>query len=706
MQQLPYIFRLGIHSTTPPVTDARIVQQRADEVSAAFRMLGDTQTNTLVLKGDPGSGKSTLAALLYRSLEMSPQVPVRHFVWLSLGPNATLPDVIAAILCEIEKTVPKSGASNGGAGLAPALVQSAPPLLSPAFFMRRHEEQIDLLRQVLSRPQESAFVVLDQFEELLNVESAQGTVGRGALPLFLEMLQMDLGASKLLLTCRNSPFKPQNGAHTRVRTNLVSRISIPEGVALLLQRGVRGTQEELSLIWQRCAGHVFALILFSALCALSGFSLSYLLNSPDYAPVWNGDVTLNLIGVVYNFMNPIQRTILCSLCLFCEPVPAEGIVIATIGKETTNVDTSIFERELDVLMGFSLMQQYSLDKGSPRFYLHPLLREFVEERYFEVNERYPGRELTIALGVMNEPNPIIGNPEAREVALAAGHIRVATYYSYLAQQYCPPPRERQSPLDVEPLLAMAHHLCLGWHWQQAYDLLSYEGLHESMMRWGAWNTLIQLYTAMVPPLGVVTRTDQGHIFSHLGLLFGRLGDYQQSTFYYEQALVTQREIGDLHGEAVTLTNQGEMLRSIGQPQEARAIFEQALSLNRQAYDAHLESVLLHNLGLLCQNEQNYQQALQNYQQSLKLAQSLQGSANVGLILTNIAMLLFEQNRLTESLALFFSALQLRQSTQDQTVASLVLFLQMLEQKMGPEAFARLRQEALDNQEEVLAWVMK
>src|SRR5574337_1103997 len=80
MQQSPYMFRLSIHSVEPPVTDPRIVLQRADEVGAAFRMLSDAQTSTLVLAGDPGVGKSTLAALLYRGLEMAAQAgqaPIR-----------------------------------------------------------------------------------------------------------------------------------------------------------------------------------------------------------------------------------------------------------------------------------------------------------------------------------------------------------------------------------------------------------------------------------------------------------------------------------------------------------------------------------------------------------------------------------------------------------------------------------------------------
>src|SRR6266487_99008 len=588
MRQPPHIFRLGIHATVPPPTDPRIVLQRTDEVNSVLRILSDARISTVVLTGDPGAGKSMLAALLYRRLEaavQAGQASIRHFAWLSLGPNATLSDVIAAVLGSID-------------------------MIDSDFFMRKPEEQISLLEQALCRPHESTFVVLDQFEELLAIESSQGLSGRGAIALFLDLLQRDLGDSRVVLTCRRSPYKAQNGENRRVRTNLVSRISLPEGVALLQQRGVQGTPQELSLIWQRCAGHVYGLVLFSTLCALSGFSLSYLLNSPDYAPMWNGEVTLNLLGMVHNFLNPIQRPLLRSLCLFSEPVPVEAVIMAITGEDPAAFDVSAFERELGVLTMFALVQQFS--NGKSNYFLHPLLRQNVKQHFLEGSDRHPSGDWTIALGVTTEPDPMLVNTEAREIALAAGHIRVAAYYSRLAQQYYPPSQKRNGPQDVEPLLVLAHHLCLGWHWQQAYDLLAYEGLYESMMQWGAWNALIRLYTAMVPPFGVVTRHDEGQIFSHLGLLYGRLGDYQQSRFYYEQALATQREIGDQHGEAVSLVNQGELLRSLGETQQARANFEQALMLNRQEYDGHLESVLLHNLGLLSQNEKDYQRALHYY----------------------------------------------------------------------------------------------
>jgi tetratricopeptide (TPR) repeat protein len=683
MLQPPHIFRLSIHARVPPLTDPRTVLQRTDEVNSVLRILSNARISTVVLTGDPGAGKSTLAALLYRRLEaavQTGQAPIRHFVWLSLGPNATLPDVIAAILGRID-------------------------MIGSDFFIHKSQEQISLLEQVLRRPYESTFVVLDQFEELLAIESSQGLVGRGAIALFLDLLQRDLGDSRVVLTCRRSPYNAQNGENMRVRTNLVSRISLPEGVALLQQRGVQGTPEEMSLIWQRCAGQVYGLVQFATLCTLSGFSLSYLLNSPDYVPVWNGEVTLNLIGAVYSFLSPIQRTLLRSLCLFSEPVPVEGVIIAITGEEgATALDVTTFERELGVLTWLSLVQHFSSENSKSSYFLHSLLCQYVMEHYLESSDRHPGGYLSIALGVTTEPNPILVNSEAREVALAAGHIRVAVYYACLAQQYCPPPQMRSGPQDVEPLLAMAHHLCLGWHWQQAYDLLCYEGLHESMMQWGAWNTLIPLYTAMVPPLGIVTRRDEGQIFSRLGLLYGHLGDYQQSRFYYEQALSTQREIGDQHGEAATLTNQGELLRSVGETQQARANFEQALMLNRREYDGHLESVLLHNLGLLSQNEKDYQRALQYYHQSLELAQNLQERGYTGMILTNIGMVLYEQGLLQEAVALLFSALEIRQSVQDRTVASLIRFLEALEQRIGREAFIHLRREAMGRREEVMARV--
>jgi len=669
---------LSVSSLVPPATDTHAILQRADDVNTVLRMLGETKISTVVLTGDSGAGKSTLAALVYRQLQLvAASTPFQRFVWLTLGPNATLPDCLAALL------------SSSNAGSMP-----------PDYLLLKPDHQIALLFNELSHPRSGTFVVLDQFEELLDPETAQGLPGCGSIALFLEMLQQNLGSSRVLCTNYRSPFAQQNSDGSRVRTYLVSRVSMPEGAALLQQRGVQGSAPELSLVWQRCGGHVYALVLFCALFTFSGFSLSYLLNSPDYQFLWNGDVTLNLIGLVYNFLNPIQRTLLRALCLFTEPVPFDGLLLAITGDGPV-ADAQAYQRELAILLRFFLVQQMADEKYQPCFLLHHTIRQYTREHYLEEHDRRMSGSLESAVGVASEPNPMAINPEARGIGLAAGHMRVAAYYQRLANHLCPPRPNRQHLRDIEPLLQVISHLCLGWHWQQAYDLLSAEGLHENLMQWGAWNTLIRLYMTMVPPVGVVTRFDEALICSHLGVLYGRLGDYQQSVRYYGQALATQHEIHDLHGQAITLINLGELLRSAGDTQQARANFEQAYHILAQKPDAHLQSVLLHNMGLLAQNEKQYSLALQNYLQSLKLAQSLHELHNAGMILTNMGMLFFEQRRLPEALALLQYARQLRQQAQDPAIDTLVRFLDTFEQKIGPEAFAQLQQEARSKQRELL-----
>ena len=176
---------------------------------------------------------------------------------------------------------------------------------------------------------------------------------------------------------------------------------------------------------------------------------------------------------------------------------------------------------------------------------------------------------------------------------------------------------RKSVQDIAPIIVTIRHLCQGNLWQQACDLLLSENLQEDMVQWGAWNTLIGLCTAMLPPFGQLQRADEGLVSSYVGMLYGRIGEHQQSKLYIEKALQIQRQIGDHYGEAVTLTNQGELYRVRGNHPQAQKSFEAAITQLGSYEDNALRSVIEHNLGLLAQQQRNYQQAYNHYTKALR-----------------------------------------------------------------------------------------
>lgn len=680
-------FAFGVQ-TTPPLLDPDVIMQRADEITIVQRMLTDAQTSTVILVGDSGMGKSTLAALIYHRLLLTQQANMpapRYLVWLTLNSYTTLSDILAAILQGVE-------------------IQMAD------FFLLSLEQQATLVLRALQRPQGNALLVLDQFEVLLETD-----VMSGELQLFLSLLQADVGSSRFLLTSSTPPFDEQQlMEQVRIQVYLVSRISISEGVMLLQRRGIKGTPEELSLVWQHCDGHVLALLLFCTLVELSGIAPGYLLLAPEHQSLWNGETTSNILTKLYLYLSPLKKQILRGLSLFREPVPLQAIAITlTEGNDSPSASEQLYAyvgQELQTLIRLSLVQPVQDSTLDAFFALHPILRQFVQEHYLEGIEQQgdvyatQGRNLPFDLSHQHS--------DALRVALTAGHAVIASYYSMLAKQQASLQKQRMRIQDVEPLLAAIRHLCLGQQWQQACDLLFKEGLHESLVRLGVWRTLIALYTMLLPPLGVLTRRDEGLLASHLAMLYGRLGNVQQSQAYIEQALLIQHEVGDRHGEAVTLANVGELCRMRGEREQAHIYFEKAILLSRQQPDQQrqqeiqLQCIVLHNMGLLYYDAKDYEPALSCYLQALRLTYKMQEQYDRGTILTNVGLLLYERGQQREGVAVLLAALQLRKIQLDPSVVPLERFFIALEQRLGPQAYASLYQSALNTQKQILANLMQ
>jgi tetratricopeptide (TPR) repeat protein len=676
--QKPFI-AFGISATTPPIVDPQMVMQRADEVNAIELMLNENRTSAIILIGTPGVGKSTLAALLYQRLLLAKQsgLPApTHMVWLTINSYTTLPDLIGIILSGIN-------------------------MYEPGLFQLKPDQQVSTLLRALRRSQESAFIVLDQFETLLQSDTSQAVTGRSMLPIFLNMLQTELGASRILLTSHEPLYGGQQADDSHVRSYLVTRISMPEGTGVLQQRQIQGTPEHFSLAWQRCTGNVFSLVLLSMLIHASQTTLETLLEAPAYKSLWAGDVIKHLIAYVYRYLTPLQRAILQVLSLFTVPAPLEGIIMTiagtTITNQHSNTQASVaFERDLLYLFQAGLIQQFYNTRNQPCYTLHSLLRNYILEHFLADDQ---GQSAPI-----NTDAPPPQKAEALRNALATAHVQVANYYKDAIQHQCPPREQRSSPLDIEPVIGAIRHLCLSWRWQQACDLLFYEGLEESLLTWGNWHTLLGLYLELLPPIGVLPRKDEGLVASNVAMLYGRIGEYQQSKNYFEQALQAQQEIGDHQGEAMTLTNQGEILRLLGEYNQARQSFEHAMSLEQEP-DNNLRCVILHNIGLIAQHDQDYKQAIECYTEALRFATVLSKQEYIGIILTNLGMTLYQNHQYLEGLALLLTALQIREALSDPSFPLLERFLVALEQKIGHDNYVLLCQQAIAMQSEVLARFM-
>lgn len=668
-QEQPPAF--GIFTTTPPPLDPHKTMQRGDEITTIQRMLGDNQTSTLVLTGAPGAGKSTLAILLYRRLLMAQQQGMRaprHVLWFTLDSYTTLPDLIITIL---------RGLGND----------------EPGLFLLKPEQQISTLLRTLRRSQEPALIILDQFEAFLHPEVRQGVAGRGAFRELFNLLQTDLGASRIVLTCFQSPFEDK-GDESRVRACLISRITLPEGLTLLQQLGIQCSPEDLSLIWQRCTGHTLSLVLFNALVQLSGTPVTTMLHAPDYQAMWGGDLIANLLGGVAHYVNPIQQALLQVLSLFYAPTSLDSLtailqhtsLAQNVGMAASQL-VAACEHEVATLVQLGLIQPVSTHNGVITYTLHSILRQFIHEHFVESSQEPVKEE--------ENDSPISTDPI--QVELAAGHVQVANYYQQLSATACPPHEQRTSLLEIEPIVRAIRHYCLGWHWQQACELLFKEHLHESMVQWGAWNALLGLYTAMLPPMGILERHEDGLVSSHIAMLHGRLGEHQQSRSYSEQALDALQQTGDIISEAMTLNNQGELLRSQGNYEAAAQNFERALALLEQQPDDQLHCILLHNQGLLSQYNKQFEQAMYLYTEALQIASHLGPQYYTGMILTNLGMLLYESEEKREAMAILLAALRIREMANDPAVPLLERFLIALEQKMGSESYAMLCSEALEIQ---------
>jgi CHAT domain-containing protein len=146
---------------------------------------------------------------------------------------------------------------------------------------------------------------------------------------------------------------------------------------------------------------------------------------------------------------------------------------------------------------------------------------------------------------------------------------------------------------------------------------SYEAARESMQQALRWYKEIPdtYYDYKTVQLGQRAALDT------LGVTTLNLGLKVQGLDFLQQALTMAKEIGDVAGEAMTLSHLGDFYRG-EDPKQAIAYYQQALELERQTGDRVNEGITLNNLGAAFSEVEQWDKARETLLAAIEIWESL------------------------------------------------------------------------------------
>lgn len=522
-----------------------------------------------------------------------------------------------------------------------ALGRSMPDLsnLSP-------QHQAVVLLDALNDADKTRLVILDQFENLLDVQTGQALPDRPGIGEWLDVMNSEKCTCRVLLTSRLLPQGTRKYPLTYMQAYHVAGLTGAEGAELLQKQGVKATEAELNAAVTRCAGHAYSLTLLASLLHTHKLSLGTLLGDSTYARLWTGDIARNFLDAIYSQLNDVQRKLLFAFSIYREPVPSEA------ARDVIDDNSEISKSQAASAIQALLVQHLLQATGEGLYQLHAIVATYVQEHIVEDDE-----------------------PIGQE-ALRAAHAKAAQYYLRQAAVHCPPLELRRQSSDVHDLIEAIWQYSQAEQWQEAYDLLRKEWIFPHLNLWGNNATLLELYKLLLPSskwqpediqaaliynnLGLALRDlgqmrqaqehfeqalrlrrragdrkGEGATLNHLGRVYADLGDKERAKEYLEQALRLRREVKDRQGETPTLNNLGNVYADLGEKERAKEYLEQALIIVKDEENPRMKSTTLNNLGRVCAELGETEQARGYLEQSLDIRREIRYRAGEGKTLRNL-----------------------------------------------------------------------
>ena len=134
-----------------------------------------------------------------------------------------------------------------------------------------------------------------------------------------------------------------------------------------------------------------------------------------------------------------------------------------------------------------------------------------------------------------------------------------------------------------------------------------------------------------------TLTDEGWVYTNLGVAYNLLGEYQRAEAFYRHGLRAREQAGDLYGIVLSYNNLGTLARLQGDYERALAAYQRCLETARRIGYTYFVAMVYNNMGICHQGMGRYGEAIARYQDSLAIREKIGDRAGIASCYTDLGL---------------------------------------------------------------------
>jgi tetratricopeptide (TPR) repeat protein len=338
----------------------------------------------------------------------------------------------------------------------------------------------------------------------------------------------------------------------------------------------------------------------------------------------------------YRQLKDLQRMLFTRLSVFGIPFELEAAAAVLAGEEGA-------DEALDALDG--LWQHALLGFDGGHYAYHALVRQYAyarlkeredEQRVHHLAAEYLDAKLASAGGTAEEALERVDQWEksgvwerfARSASALVGSLDRMGYWGEIEER-------------LEHALASVRQ-----HEQTAkLQAVLLGDLGTIAYKSARWDRAIEFYEQA---LGTMKQVGDIHgmaqTYNNLGMVYADKGEWDRAIEFYEQSLKVKEQVGDIHGMAQTYNNLGWVYARKGEWDRAIEFYEQSLKVKEQVGDIHGMASTYGNLGSVYARKGEWDRAIEFYERSLAVTEKMGDWVTSANQYVNLAVVYLQTNR--------------------------------------------------------------